>query len=285
MENGNLQWSVVVLILFAAALHAGWNVLIKSESDNSKNTVLIIAGSAVIGIFLLPFVPLPLPPSWPYLGASVVIHIFYFGFLLLAYKKGDMSLVYPLMRGLPPVLTAIAASIMLAEALSWTGWLGIALVSGGALTLAAEYRFSDKFTAAPVPLALLNAIVIVIYTLVDAQGARLSGHAFSYTGWMLFLLAMILFVVIALVEGRQMFYRMARDWKKSLIGSACTFTSYGIALWAMTSSPVALVAALRETSILFGTVFSFFILKERITWVRGMSILFIVAGAVAIKMS
>lgn len=280
-----MQWGIVLLILFAATLHASWNVLIKSESESLKSTVLIIAGSAVIGLVFLPFVPLPLQPCWPYLGASVVIHIVYFTLLLLAYKKGDMSLVYPLMRGLPPVITAVAASILLSEALSVRGWLGIALVSGGALMLTADFRFSKRFRQAPVALALLNAIVIVIYTLVDAQGARLSGNAFSYTGWMLFLLALVFFLAIPLIEGHQVFYRMAKDWWKSLIGGACTFGSYGIALWAMTLAPVALVAALRETSILFGTVFSFFILKERINWIRGLSIALIVAGAIAIKMS
>ena len=280
-----MQWGIVLLILFAAVLHASWNVLIKSESDNSANTALIVAGSAIIGVVFLPFLPLPLQPCWPYLGASVVIHIIYFSVLLLAYKKGDMSLVYPLMRGLPPVLTAIAASILLSEALSLRGWLGVALVSSGALMLTADFRFSKGFQPAPVVLALFNAIVIVVYTLVDAQGARLSGNAFSYTGWMLFLLALFFFLVIPIIEGRQVFYRMAKDWKKSIIGGACTFASYGIALWAMTLAPVALVAALRETSILFGMVFSVFILKERITWIRGLSIALIVAGAIAIKMS
>lgn len=280
-----MPWSLVLLILLAAALHAGWNVLIKSESDNSSNTVLIIAGSAVIGMVFLPFVPLPLRACWPYLGASVVIHVFYFGVLLLAYKKGDMSLVYPLMRGLPPVLTALVASILLQESLSWRGWMGIALVSAGALTLMADFRLSDKFKPAPVALAVLEAAIIVIYTLVDAQGARFSGHPFSYTGWMLFLLALICMVTMLIIEGRQVFPLMIQNWGKSLIGGSFTFASYGIALWAMTYAPVALVAALRETSILFGTIFSVAILKERVTPVRGLSIIMIVAGAIAIKMS
>ena len=280
-----MQWGIVLLILFAAALHASWNVLIKSESGDSTNTALIVAGSAIIGVVFLPCVPLPLRPCWSYLGASVVIHIIYFSLLLLAYKKGDMSLVYPLMRGLPPVLTAMAASILLAESLSLRGWLGIALVSSGALMLTADFRFSKGFKPTPVVLALLNAIVIVIYTLVDAQGARLSGNAFSYTGWMLFLLALFFFLAIPAIQGYKVFYQMAKDWKKSIIGGALTFVSYGIALWAMTLAPVALVAALRETSILFGTVFSVFILKERITRIRGLSIALIVAGAIAIKMS
>ena len=280
-----MHWGIVLLILFAAALHACWNVLIKSESGNSLNTVMIIAGSAVIGVVFLPFVPLPLPASWPYLGTSVVIHIFYFAILLAAYQKGDMSLVYPLMRGLPPMLTALAASVLIQESLSVAGWTGVTLVSAGALTLTLDFRLSKKFRAAPVALAVVEAAVIVLYTLVDAQGARLSGHAFSYTGWMLFCLALICLVAMPFLEGPQVFSRMLKNWAKSLIGGTFTFASYGIALWAMTQASVALVAALRETAILFGTVFSVLILKERITWARGLSVAMIVAGAIAIKLS
>lgn len=159
-----MQWGLVLLILFAAALHASWNVLIKSESGDSSNIVSIIAGSAIIGVVFLPFVPLPLAACWPYLGASVVIHIVYFGVLLLAYKKGDMNLVYPLMRGLPPVVTALAASILLQESLSAREWMGIALVSTGALVLTVDFRLSEKFKPAPVVLAVLEAAIIVIYT-------------------------------------------------------------------------------------------------------------------------
>ncbi|HOX16591.1 MAG TPA: DMT family transporter [Smithellaceae bacterium] len=244
-----------------------------------------MAGSSVIGVVFLPFVPLPLAASWPYLGASVVIHLFYFGILLLAYQKGDMSLVYPLMRGLPPMLTALAASILLQESLTVKGWIGVALVSAGALLLTADFRLSGKFQLAPVALAVLEAAMIVLYTLVDAQGARLSGYAFSYTGWMLFLLALICLATVPFIQGRQVFPKMAVNWKKSLIGGGCTFASYGIALWAMTRAPVALVAALRETSILFGLILSVLILKERITRIRGLSILLIVAGVAAIKIS
>ncbi len=280
-----MSWTLVLLILFAAALHAGWNVLIKSESGDSSNTILIIAGSAAIGIVFLPFVPLPLAASWPYLGASVVIHIIYFGILLVAYKKGDMSLVYPLMRGLPPMLTALLASILLAESLSLKGWLGIALVSTGALALTADFRFSKTFHPAPVLWAVLAAAIIVLYTLVDARGVRLAGHAFSYTGWMLFLVAMLCLIAMPFIYGRSVFPRILKNWKQSLIGGSFTFASYGIALWAMTHAPVALVAALRETSVFFGTIFSALILKERVTPVRILSILLIVAGAIAIKMS
>ncbi|MDD5169406.1 MAG: SMR family transporter [Syntrophales bacterium] len=276
---------VVFLVLFGAALHAGWNALLKAESDNLLNTTLIVAGSAVVAGVFLPFVPFPLPACRPYLAASVLIHILYFIFLIMAYKRGDMSLVYPLMRGIPPVLTAVAAAFLFNEMLAWKGWLGVLLVSGGALLLAADHRLSQGFRLAPIVIALANALVIVIYTLVDGQGARLSGHAFSYTGWMLFLTACLFFLALPAIYGYQVLFGVAKAWRKSLIGGGCTFASYGIALWAMTVVPIALVAALRETSILFGVALAVFTLKERLTRLRLLSVALITAGVVAIKLS
>ncbi len=280
-----MPWEVVLLVLLGAALHAGWNALMKTESDSLLNTTRIVGGGAVVAAAFLPFVAFPLPACWPYLVSSIAIHIVYFIFLMLAYRRGDMSLVYPLMRGVPPVLTAIAATIVFNEYFSWKGWLGVLLVSSGALLLMAEHRLSRGFRAAPIVLALVNALVIVLYTLVDGHGARLSGHAFSYTGWMLFLTALIFFLALSFMQGRQVLFRLAGEWQKSLIGGGCTFASYGIALWAMTLAPIALVAALRETSILFGTALAVFTLKERISGVRCLSIVMIATGAIAIKIS
>ena len=280
-----MQWNIVLLVLFAAALHAGWNTLMKAESDSFLNTILIVAGSAIVGVVFLPFVALPLRESWPYLAASVVIHIVYFVCLVFAYKRGDMSLVYPLMRGLPPVLTAVAATLLFQEFFSWRGWLGVFFVSGGAMLLMAENRASDGFRPAPIVLALLNALVIVVYTLVDGMGARLSGNAFSYTGWMLFITAILFFIALPVIEGRRSLLRIPGQWRKCLIGGGFTFASYGIALWAMTQAPIALIAALRETSILFGAALAVFTLKERVTAIRFLSITIIAAGVMAIKMA
>ena len=132
---------------------------------------------------------------------------------------------------------------------------------------------------------MLNALVIVSYTLVDGHGARLSGHAFSYTGWMLFLTAFLVFLALPVIYGYRIVFRIGNAWRKSLIGGGCTFASYGIALWAMTAAPIALVAALRETSILFGAALAAFTLKEHLTAMRFVSIGLIAAGVVAIKLS
>jgi drug/metabolite transporter (DMT)-like permease len=245
----------------------------------------VVAGSAVAAAVVLPFLPLPETLSWPYLAASILIHIFYFAFLALAYQKGDLSLVYPLMRGLPPFFTALAAAFLLSEWPSQSGWLGIILVSGGVLFLSADSRLSAKSGIAPIAFAVANAGVIVVYTLVDGIGVRLSGHAFSYTGWMILLTAGISFLALRVIRGRDVTDHVVRQWRKGLIGGGCTFGSYALALWAMTQAPIALVAALRETSILFGTVLAVFALKERISRLRYLSIALIAAGLIAIKLS
>jgi drug/metabolite transporter (DMT)-like permease len=272
-------------VLLGAALHAGWNVLVKEGSDRFLNTISVVAGSAVAAAVFLPFLPFPQASSWPYLAASVIIHIFYFLFLTLAYQKGDLTLVYPLMRGLPPMFTALAAAFLLSEWPSQSGWLGILLVSGGVLFLSADSRMSAKAGITPVVFAVVNAGVIVIYTLVDGIGVRLSGHAFSYTGWMILLTAGTSFLALRMIRGREVTDHVVRQWQKGLIGGGCTFGSYALALWAMTQAPIALVAALRETSILFGTVMAVFALKERLSRLRYVSIALIAAGLIAIKMS
>jgi len=278
-----LSIEVMLAVLLGAAFHAGWNVLIKSGSDPFLDTVLVTTGAAGLMTLLLPFLPLPRPESWPCLIASATIHIGYYTFLVLAYRGGDLSLVYPLMRGTAPAFTVVFATVLLAERPSWGGWVGVLLVSGGVLILTVESPRSRSVRAAPVVFALLNAAVIVGYTLVDGIGARLSGHAFSYTGWLLLLNGLFVLTVALALKGRPVAAHVAARWRRGVVGGGCTFASYGLALWAMTRAPIAPVAALRETSIVFGALLAIFVLKERITPLRYASIALVTAGTIAIK--
>ena len=204
-------------------------------------------------------------------------------FLVLAYRGGDLSLVYPIMRGTAPAFTALLAAVLLGEQPSWGGWAGVCLVSGGVLLLTADAPRSKGVRLSPVLFALLNAGVIVGYTLVDGVGARLSGNAFSYTGWMLLLTGVFVFLISFAFRGRQVTHHLLAQWKKWTIGGVCTFASYSLALWAMTKAPIAPVAALRETSIVFSAVLAAFVLKERLTPLRCVSIALVAAGAMALK--
>ena len=277
-----MSLGVMAIVLFAAALHAGWNALVRASSEKFQNTVLIVLGAAVWTAFLLPLAPLPAVESWPYLAASVLIHVAYFSLVAFSYQGGELSFAYPLMRGSAPALSAVAAALLLNESPSLGGWAGVLLISCGVLVLAGDSWRSGTFRVAPALFALANAGVIVVYTLVDGQGARLSGHAFSYTGWMFLLTALLLLAISALGHGREALQCIRWGWRRGLLGGACTLASYGLALWAMTRAPIALVAALRETSVVFAAIIAASFLKEPITRLRYASIITVSAGAVAI---
>jgi drug/metabolite transporter (DMT)-like permease len=274
----------MLAVLLGSACHASWNALVKSGSDPFLDTVSVTTSVVAITSIVLPFLPTPLERSWPCLIASVLIHVAYFGFLVLAYRGGDLSLVYPIMRGTAPAFSALLAAALLGEQPSWGGWAGVLLVSGGVLLLAADAPRAKGARLTPAFFALLNAGVIVGYTLVDGVGARLSGNAFGYTGWMLLLTGVLIFLISFFLRGRQVAYHLRSQWKKWMLGGAGTFTSYSLALWAMTKAPIAAVAALRETSIIFSAVLALVVLKERLTPLRCASIVIVTAGAIVLKL-
>ena len=275
----------MLVVLLAAALHAGWNALVKSGNDPLTDTVTVIAGSAVIGTVGILLLPPPAAPSWPFLAASVGVHIIYYSLLVLAYRAGDLSLMYPIMRGSAPAITAVLAVVIVGERPSAGGWAGILMVSTGVLLLAADApRARSGSGFKPILFALLNAGVIVAYSLVDASGARRSGHAFSYTCWLL-TIAGVLFCGLSLRgRARSVAPCLGAHLPKLFLGGACTLGAYSLALWAMTRAPVASVAALRETSIVFSAFFAVFLLKERISPLRYLSMGVVTIGAVAIKL-
>ena len=274
----------MAVVLFAAALHAGWNALVRAAAQKFHDTVLIVCGAGFWTATFLPLLPSPAVASWPYLAASVVIHVGYFSLVAFSYRGGELSFVYPIMRGTAPVLSAVAAALLLSESPTPGGWAGVSLISCGVLILAGESLRAGTFRSVPAMFALANAGVIVIYTLVDGQGVRLSGNAFSYTGWMFLLTALLLFAIAAAGRAGAALGQLRDGWRRGLIGGACTLASYALALWAMTRAPIALVAALRETSVVFGAIIAASFLKEPLTRLRCASIIAVSAGAAAIKL-
>lgn len=273
----------MLVVLIAAALHAGWNAIIKAGAEKFIDTVLVTVGAAFIAGLTLPWIALPAASSWPYLAASVLIHLAYFSCVALAYRSGDLSYAYPIMRGLAPLLTALAGSVVIHEPLTSGGKAGVLLLSSGILTLAGDSWRSGRSGLAPTVIGLMNAVVIAAYTLVDGIGIRLAGRAESYVSWLFFLNAFP-FLALSLLRQRQLFVaRMKARWLTGLVGGLCVFGSYGLVLWAMTHVPIALVAALRETSVLFGTVIAAVFLRERFGPIRYAAAGLVTAGAVAMK--
>ncbi len=276
---------VFLAVLFAALCHAGWNALIKVGLDPLSTTTLISIGSGIVALALLPLVGLPSWAAWPWLTASVVIHLFYFASLIEAYRTGDLGQVYPIARGAAPLMTATATTIFVGEKLSVVGWAGIvALVAGVILLSVRGGRDLVKIDRRAVGFALLTALTICTYSVVDGIGARLAGDPNAYS--------LSLFVGIALVmlpyalyrDGRDIIPAMQNYWRRGFAGGALQVVSYGTVLWAMTLAPIAIVATLRETSVLFGAGIAVVLLKEPLRATRIGAALLIVCGLVLIRL-
>ncbi len=280
-----MSTTVVLIVLASALIHASWNALLKAGSDKLLNTVMVAGGCGLIAAVKLPFLPSPAEASWPYLAASAVLQIIYFLLLAAAYRSGDMSQAYPIMRGTAPLLVAIASGPLIGEALPAARWAGILLISGGVISLSFERSDLLLRHRSGVWFALANAAVICAYTLVDGIGVRASGSPVAYTLW-IFVLASAPLVIWAMAARGAAFRQLIRRrYRIALIGGLGTGGSYVLALWAMTLAPVAAVAALRETSIVFVLIISVVVLKEQLTARRMTSALIIAIGAVAIRLS
>ncbi|VTU29390.1 phosphonate utilization associated putative membrane protein [Variovorax sp. PBL-H6] len=288
----SLSGPIVVAVLFGALLHAAWNALIKSGTDKPLDTALVHSMGIFIAVPLVMITGLPPLAAWPYMAASLLIHIAYYTALAGAYKHGDLSLTYPVMRGCAPLLVAMGSATFIGEAIPVTAWVGVAVLCAGVVTLglsrSALHENDPSRRNKALGFALANAAVIALYTVVDGIGVRVAGNALAYVAT-LFLFDGIPYMLLVLWrrpgKRREALGYMAGRWKLALIGSAASLGSYGIALWAMTRAPVAIVAALRETSVLFAALIGTLFLREGFGWQRAAGTLIIVAGVMVLRLA
>jgi len=272
---------VFAVVLGAAAIHAGWNAIVKLGRDARLSTVLVAGTAALIALAALPLLPPVAPAAWPYLALSGALEVGYYALVAAAYGAADMSRAYPLMRGTPPLLVALVSVAALGTSLSPAAWLGIGLISAGLAGLALAGRGGN---ARGTLFALANGLVIASYTLVDGLGVRLSGAPVTYTMWV-FLLSGAPVVAWALLRRPDTLAYLRDNWPLGLAGGIGTLASYGLVLWAMTQAPVPLVAALRETSILFGAAIAALLLREKVSLTRLAAILVVAAGAILLRLA
>lgn len=277
-----MSLTVFEIVLVAAVLHASWNAIVKAGKNTVLTMVLVTASAALWAVVLLPVLPSPRPESWPYIALSAALQIVYFALVARIYRIADMSQTYPIMRGAAPLIVALAGTLFLDEALSSSAWLGVCIICSGILIML--WSGGQKSREGLI-LALLNALVISSYTLVDGIGVRLSAAPASYTLWIFLITGASIGCWATLTQWSQARHYLRLNWHLGAVGGLGTLVSYGLALYAMTQAPVAVVAALRETSILFSAVISWLILKEHITVVRCVSVCVIAIGAITLRLA
>ena len=271
---------ITLAVLAAALLHAGWNAIIKSSADKLLDTAIVCGGGALVVLPALFALPAPAEASWPWLAASCVLHVGYFFAVVGAYRAGDLSHGYPIMRGLAPLAVSLVSIAWFGETPRPTAWAGIGLVCAGVLSLG----FIGRPQRAATRWALANAVIIAIYTLVDASGVRVAGNPLSYVAWMFFVdTAPFALIVLAMRRGELLAYA-AKRWPRGLAGGTCSALSYGVAVWAMTRAPVGTIAALRETSVIFGALIGSWLLKEGHVRARLAGAVVVAAGVAVLKL-
>ncbi len=281
-----MELYVFLAVMAAAAMHAGWNALLKGNGDPFDTMARISLFGGVISGVAVWFVQWPVVAAWPWIAVSLAIHAIYRYFLIATYRAGDLAQVYPIARGSAPLLTAAGTALLLAETLSGWGYLGIAALASGVFLMSMKGSRTGQLDARAVGLALCTSVAISAYTIVDGYGARLNGSAASFILWEMLGNAVVMGITALLVRGPSVYagLRTRAQWMPAAGAAALSITSYIIATWAMTKAPIALVAALRETGVLFAALIGAVFLSEPMTRWRWTAAVIIVCGVVMLRL-
>ena len=280
---------IVGLLLMAALMHASWNAILKSDqSDRLATFGVIMTTGTVMGLCAVPFLPWIEPAAWKYLASSVLIHVLYYTFLLKAYSYGDLSHTYPIARGLGPLLVALVSGRFIGEHLRAQDIAGVLLLSFGLITLAMPLRNVVPRPGSRHGLATLFAVLtgftIAAYIIADGLGVRSAGptfqHRLSYIAWLCVVEGPWLLVLAIVLRPGTVWTHLRRTWWRGVIGGVIANVGYGIAIYALVLGPMAHIAALRETSVLFGALMGTLLLGEPFGGRRVAAAFVIVSGLV-----
>lgn len=275
--------TVFLAVLGAALLHASWNAAIKTGANKQSSMMILTIGQGIIGFLVVVWMPWPQADVWPWLIASGVVHMFYQLFLAYAYEQGDLSRVYPISRGSAPLMVLIFSLFFLSDTITRSELFGVAVLGLGIVLMARGALMSGE-NLRLIPFALGAAIATAAYTIIDGLGARIMGAPVAYVGWLL-LMSGFFYVPAALVlKGRAVLRASRHDWTVGIAAAAASLVAYTIAVWAMTQAPIALVAALRETSILFAVLIGWIIFGERMNTGKAIAAALIVLGGVLTRL-
>ena len=277
-----MSTTVFLSIMAAALLHASWNAIVKIGGNKMTIMLVITLVQGGMGLVIITGRALPQGEVWLWLLASGLLHAAYKTFLSYAYEQGDLSRVYPIARGAAPMVVMAVGALYLSDVVSGREYVGIAVLGFGILMMA-QGVFSNGESRRLVPFALASAMATAGYSLVDGLGVRLMGDAVSYVAWMFVFDALFFTPVSIWLKGTAMLRAPARVWAYGSLAAAGSYGAYAIAIWAMTVAPIALVAALRETSILFAVLIGWVIFKEPMTRGKILAVVMIVAGVILMR--
>jgi drug/metabolite transporter (DMT)-like permease len=274
---------VFLAVLAAAFLHATWNALIKTGTSKVGGMLILSLMEIPIGLAVAATRPALLPDAIPWVLAAAATHFAYKLFLTFAYERGDLSRVYPIARGAAPMIVAIVGAIWLIDPMSLTEYAGIALLGCG-IALMAWGVFTDGENRKLLPFAFGSACATAAYTLIDGLGARMSGDAVAYIAWVFVADGLLFPLAMITTRGLAVIPRGRRDWVLGSIASAASYGAYSVSVWAMTVAPIALVAALRETSILFAVLIGWLVFGETMGRNKATAVAVIVGGVVLTRL-
>lgn len=274
---------LVALVLSAALLHASWNALVKSGGVPEFTIASYQLLGAVLCLGLVWLVPIPDPQSWPYIIASVVIHNFYYFSMAQAYRTGDLSQVYPLFRGLAPVLVAIAAAVFAGEVLTGHTVMGIVLISGGLVSITLLGKQFGQISRPALRWGLTTSVLIATYTVVDGIGVRLTEHPASYILW-LFVFEVFPIAIWLLLTQKQAWFNYMRESRVNILfGGIASSMAYGLVIFAMSLGAMAVVSSLRETSVIFAALIGTLLLGEPFGRQRIVATLLVALGIIVMR--
>jgi len=275
--------NIFLAIILAAFLHAVWNAMVKNEDNKYLAVTAIVLGHVPVSVLIILLTPIPSVESIPFIILSALLHIGYEWYLLSAYRFGDLTKVYPIARGTAPILITIVSLIFLGVALSNFEILGIIIISLGILSLSLQGAKGIKNRSAVI-YALVTGFFIMGYSITDGYGARVSNSFLSYMGWSFILNATIFPIILKINNKSEIITKTFKEGKKIFfIGGTLSYIVYGIVIWGFTQAPIALITALRETSIIFALLIGTFFLKEKFTLLKVIATFVIFFGVALLK--
>lgn len=277
--------TVFLAVILAAILHASWNALVKAGTDKKIRMAALVFGHLPLALLVLPFVPYPAIESWGYILVGAVLHFGYQIFLMHSYRVGDLTQVYPIARGLAPLLVAVISVAFLDFELQRIEIIAIIIIALGIISLSFGKYDEDRMNHTAICLAVITGCFIASYSLIDGTGARLAGTALGFYGWLAICNAVIMLIYLGLTKSENTFSKLYSNKRVMFLGGSASFAAYGLVIWAFTQAPIPLVTALRETSIVFALIIGVFFMNERLNIMKIIATFLTLLGVALLRLA